>query len=79
MLGSPPVGYDTWAEYEVTTGVDQDGDGKVATQEEAEDAAPSEAKNEKSPTAKTHQELNAAAKKAGKSEYTFEGKKYKVQ
>jgi hypothetical protein len=79
LLGSPPVGYDTWAEYEVTTGVDQDGDGKVATQEEAEDAAPSEAKNEKSPTAKTHQELNAAAKKAGKSEYTFEGKKYKVQ
>jgi hypothetical protein len=30
-------------------------------------------------TAKTHQESNAAAKKAGKSEYTFEGKKYKVQ
>jgi hypothetical protein len=30
-------------------------------------------------TAKTHQEANAAAKKAGKSEYTFEGKKYKVQ
>jgi hypothetical protein len=38
LIGKPPVGYATWAEYESTTGVDADGDGKVATPAEAAEA-----------------------------------------
>lgn len=29
VLGNPPTGYNTWAEYESATGTDVDGDGKV--------------------------------------------------
>jgi len=29
VLGNPPSGYDTWAQYEKETGLDADGDGKV--------------------------------------------------
>lgn len=39
LIGNPPAGYATWAEYEADTGIDADGDGKVATPEEAAQAA----------------------------------------
>ena len=73
LLGSPPAGYDTWAEYEAITGVDQDGDGKVATQEEAEDAAPSEAKDKKLPTVTDEASYNSL--KSGQK-YIYNGKEY---
>jgi len=40
LIGKPPMGYATWAEYESDTGTDADGDGKVATEADAEAAAP---------------------------------------
>ena len=38
ILGKPPSGYDTWADYESSTGIDADGDGKVATKSDAAQA-----------------------------------------
>ena len=71
LIGKPPTGYATWAEYESNTGIDADGDGKVSTPAEAEDAA--------TPEPTDHKSANDAAKAAGETTYTFQGKKYKVQ
>jgi len=70
LIGKPPMGYATWAEYEASTGTDADGDGKVSTPAEAEEAAPEP---------KDHKSANDAAKAAGETTYMFQGKKYKVQ
>jgi hypothetical protein len=42
LLGSPPAGYDTWAQAEAAQGQDLDGDGKVSTEAEASQATPTE-------------------------------------
>jgi len=42
LIGKPPMGYATWAEYESSTGTDADGDGKVSTPAEAAAATPSD-------------------------------------
>jgi hypothetical protein len=47
LIGKPPMGYATWAEYEASTGTDADGDGKVSTPAEAEEAAPEVAPSSK--------------------------------
>lgn len=39
VRGDPPVGFDTWAQYEASTGIDVDGDGKVAKDPETEENA----------------------------------------
>jgi hypothetical protein len=70
LLGPPPGLYDTWAEYEASTGIDADGDGKVSTPAEASGVAPEP---------KDHKSANDAAKAAGETTYMFQGKKYKVQ
>ena len=38
LIGNPPSIYDSWAEYEAKTGIDQDKDGKVSTKEDAKAA-----------------------------------------
>lgn len=43
LIGKPPMGYATWAQYEYETGTDADGDRKVATKEDAVAAAPTKA------------------------------------
>ena len=35
LIGNPPSIYNSWAEYEAETGIDQDKDGKVSTKEDA--------------------------------------------
>ena len=42
LLGSPPAGYDTWAQAEAAEGQDLDGDGKVSTEAEASQATSTE-------------------------------------
>ena len=37
LIGNPPTGYDSWAQYESETGIDADGDGKVSTKAEADE------------------------------------------
>ena len=38
LIGNPPSLYDSWAEYEAKTKIDQDKDGKVSTEEDAKAA-----------------------------------------
>jgi hypothetical protein len=73
LLGKPPGLYDTWAEYEAKTGTDADGNGEIATPEEAAAAAPSEGKSKKLPTVTDEASYNAL--KSGQK-YIHNGKEY---